>query len=155
MFQRKFLRHSFKFYPFIKLNIQKFSLSETSSSTDSTPQDTKNTNEQESSNYPTHFRAGSLIQLSNGSLRPVEDLNTDDFIKSAELSNEVQIDQSVVVSITPSKEKGSVMLGFSVGKDEVQVRILSFIFYNSLFDTIVKFEIWCMIYFVISFFDIF
>ena len=137
MFQRKFLWHSFKFYPFIKLNIQKFSLSETSSSTDSTPQDTKNTNEQDSSNYPTHFRAGSLIQLSNGSLRLVEDLNTDDFIKSAELSNEVQIDQSVVVSITPSKEKGSVMLGFSVGKDEVQVRILSFIFYTSLFDTIV------------------
>ena len=146
MFQRKFLWHSFKFYPFIKLNIQKFSLSETSSSTDSTPQDTKNTNEQESSNYPTHFRAGSLIQLSNGSLRPVEDLNTDDFIKSAELSNEVQIDQSVVVSITPSKEKGSVMLGFSVGKDEVQVRIPSFIFYTSLFDTIVCYT-YCSLYF--------
>ena len=64
-----------------------------------------------------------MIQLSNGTLRPVEDLNTDDFIKSAELSNEVQIDQSVVVSITPSKHKRSVMLGFSVGKEEVQVRL--------------------------------
>ena len=79
--------------------------------------------DQDSSDYPTHFTAGSLIQLSNGTLRPVEDLNTDDFIKSAELSNEVQIDQSVVVSITPSKNKGSVMLGFSVGKEEVQVRL--------------------------------
>ena len=79
-----------------------------------------------------------MIQLSNGSLRPVEDLNTDDFIKSAELSNEVQIDQSVVVSITPSKQKGSVMLGFSVGKEEVQVRIIVISYYHyqiSLFGT--------------------
>ena len=71
--------------------------------------------------YTAHFAAGSLIQLSNGTLRPVEDLNTDDFIQSAELSDEVQIDQSVVVSITPSNQKGSVMLVFSVGKEEVQV----------------------------------
>ena len=58
----------------------------------------------------------------------MEDLNTDDFIKSAELSNEVQIDKSVVVSVTPSKNKGSVMLGFSVGKEEVQVSQMSNIF---------------------------
>ena len=65
-------------------------------------------------------------------MRPVEDLNTDDFIKSAELSHEVQIDQSVVVSITPSKQKGSVMLGFSVGKEEVQVSQLLYSIYLSL-----------------------
>ena len=77
--------------------------------------------DQDEDEYPSHFKAGSLIQLSSGVLRPVEDLNTDDFIKSAELSNEVQIDQSVVVSITPSKNEGYVMLGFSVGKEDVQV----------------------------------
>ena len=66
-------------------------------------------------------------------MRPVEELNTDDFIKSAELSNEVQIDQSVVVSITPSKQKGSVMLGFSVGKEEVQVSLPNIIY--NLFKT--------------------
>ena len=93
--------------------------------------------DQDEDEYPSHFKAGSLIQLSSGVLRPVEDLNTDDFIKSAELSNEVQIDQSVVVSITPSKNEGYVMLGFSVGKEDVQVsqkstiiRILSKILCN-------------------------
>ena len=77
----------------------------------------------EEGDYPVHFTAGSLIQLSSGDLRPVEDLNTEDFIKSAELSQEVQIDQSVVVNIAPSKQTGLVMLGFSVGKEEVQVCI--------------------------------
>ena len=77
--------------------------------------------DKEGGDYPVHFTAGSLIQLSSGALRPVEDLNTDDFIKSAELSKEVQIDQSVVVNISPSKQKGLVMLEFSVGKEEVQV----------------------------------
>ena len=104
--------------------------------------------DQDEDEYPSHFKAGSLIQLSSGVLRPVEDLNTDDFIKSAELSNEVQIDQSVVVSITPSKNEGYVMLGFSVGKEDVQVsqkaiiiRILSKILCNEVnYSTLIEKE---------------
>ena len=111
-------------------------------------QDTKNdSKDQDEDEYPSHFKAGSLIQLSSGVLRPVEDLNTDDFIKSAELSNEVQIDQSVVVSITPSKNEGYVMLGFSVGKEDVQVsqksiinRILSLVLCNE----IIRIQTYCI-----------
>ena len=42
---------------------------------------------------------GSLIQLSNGDLKPVEDLDAEDFVRCAKSSQEVQIDQSVVVDI--------------------------------------------------------
>ena len=71
--------------------------------------------------FPTHFRLGSLIQLSNGDLKTVENLTTEDFIQSAETSPEVRIDHSVVTTLDLNLEKGTANITFSVGKQKVQV----------------------------------
>jgi len=70
--------------------------------------------------YPAHFTKGSVIQLANGDLKRIEDLSTDDFVRSAEISKDLCIDTSVVQSITPQAERGTVMLEFSVGQRQVQ-----------------------------------
>jgi len=72
---------------------------------------------------PSHFHLGSLIQLTNGDLKRVESLSTEDFIRSAKSSPEVKIDQSTVTAIEPCKERGTVMITFSVGKDNVKVAV--------------------------------
>ena len=71
--------------------------------------------------YPAHFRKGSVIQLANGDLKRIEDLSTDDFVSSADISKDLCIDTSVVRDITPVAERGTVMLQFSVGQSQVQV----------------------------------
>ena len=60
-------------------------------------------------------------QLTNGDLKRVESLSTEDFIRSAKSSPEVKIDQSTVTAIEPRNERGTVMITFSVGKDNVKV----------------------------------
>lgn len=72
---------------------------------------------------PSHFHLGSLIQLTNGDLKRVESLSTEDFIRSAKSSPEVKIDQSTVTAIEPRNERGTVMITFSVGKDNVKVAV--------------------------------
>jgi len=72
--------------------------------------------------YPAHFTKGSVIQLANGDLKRIEDLSTDDFVRSAEISKDLCIDTSVVRRITPLAERGTVMLEFSVGQRQVQAR---------------------------------
>ena len=74
-----------------------------------------------SSDFPTHFRFGSLIQLSNGDLKTVESLTTQDFIQSAETSPDIRIDHSIVTSVELKMEKGTANISFSVGKQKVQV----------------------------------
>jgi hypothetical protein len=76
------------------------------------------------SEYPTHFSLGSLIQLSNGDLKKVESLTTEDFVRSALFSSEVKIDQSTVTSLDLNLETGTVTITFSVGKQKVQVCLL-------------------------------
>ena len=51
----------------------------------------------------------------------MESLSTEDFIRSAKSSPEVKIDQSTVTAIEPCNERGTVMITFSVGKDNVKV----------------------------------
>ena len=57
----------------------------------------------------------------------MEDLATDDFLRSAEHSKEVKISQSTVTCLDPSQESGSGTISFAVGKQNVKViRILEF-----------------------------
>jgi hypothetical protein len=63
-----------------------------------------------------------LFQLSNGDLKRVEDLTTEDFVRSAEFSHEVGIDHSAVTHLKQSLDNGSVTIGFSVGKQKIQVK---------------------------------
>jgi hypothetical protein len=71
--------------------------------------------------YPAHFMKGSVIQLANGELKRVEDLTTEDFIRSAEASSDLCLDSSIVVSLSPLSDRGTVMIEFSIGPQNLQV----------------------------------
>jgi len=70
--------------------------------------------------YPAHFTKGSIIQLANGDLKRIEDLSTEDFVRSADMSKDLCIDTSVVRDIRPVAGRGTVLLEFSVGRRQVQ-----------------------------------
>lgn len=67
-----------------------------------------------------NFTRGSLIELSNGSLRRVEDLRTEDFIMSAEKSTDLQLADSTVVKIL-SSSNNCVMITFSYDNNRSKV----------------------------------
>ena len=71
--------------------------------------------------YPQHFMKGSIIQLANGELKRVEDLVTDDFVHSADISSDLKIDTSTVVHIEESPSHGTAVLEFVVGEHKVMV----------------------------------
>lgn len=71
--------------------------------------------------YPPHFMRGSIIQLANGDLKRVEDLRTDDFANSADISPDLKIDSSQVVQIEEVAGRSTVILGFSVGDQKLRV----------------------------------
>lgn len=79
--------------------------------------------EERGTRYPLHFTKGSLIQLSNGDLKKVEDLCSQDFIDSAESSADVRISHSTVTYIDPNLETGSGTISFAVGKHKIKVTV--------------------------------
>lgn len=73
---------------------------------------------------PSHFMKGAIIQLATGELKRVEDLQTQDFVRSAELSGGLKIDSSMVVNILASQQRpGLVSLHFTVGEQQSKVTI--------------------------------
>ncbi|KAG5856756.1 hypothetical protein ANANG_G00011250 [Anguilla anguilla] len=72
---------------------------------------------------PPYFMKGSIIQLADGELKRVEDLRTEDFIQSAEISGELKIDSSTVERIDGSPTPNSAIIQFSVGEHRVQVSV--------------------------------
>lgn len=64
---------------------------------------------------------GSIIQLGNGQQKRVEELDTRDFVESAGISENLQIDSSTVVHMRQNHERNTVILGFSVGQQNIQV----------------------------------
>ncbi|XP_050399361.1 ataxin-1 isoform X2 [Patella vulgata] len=73
--------------------------------------------------YPPHFMRGSVIQLANNKLKRVEDLETSDFVQSAEISSDLKIDSSTVIRIDEHVNRGTAILGFSVGEHKVKVTV--------------------------------
>ncbi|XP_009333530.1 PREDICTED: ataxin-1-like [Pygoscelis adeliae] len=71
-----------------------------------------------SSHLPSHFMKGAIIQLATGELKRVEDLQTQDFVRSAEVSGGLKIDSSTVVDIQESQWPGLVTLHFVVGEQQ-------------------------------------
>lgn len=72
---------------------------------------------------PPYFIKGSIIQLADGELKRVEDLKTEDFIQSAEISNDLKIDSSTVERIEGSHTSPNfAVVQFSVGEHRAQVR---------------------------------
>ncbi|XP_072536458.1 ataxin-1 [Salminus brasiliensis] len=74
-----------------------------------------------SSALPPYFMKGSIIQLADGELKRVEDLRTEDFLQSAEVSGELKIDSSTVERIDTSRTPDAVIIQFSVGEHKAQV----------------------------------
>lgn len=73
---------------------------------------------------PSHFMKGAIIQLATGELKRVEDLQTQDFVRSAEVSGGLKIDSSMVVDIRASQQRpGLVSLHFTVGELQSKVTI--------------------------------
>ncbi|ESN93449.1 hypothetical protein HELRODRAFT_144645, partial [Helobdella robusta] len=75
--------------------------------------------------YPPHFLNGSIIAVANGTLKKVEDLTTEDFIESANLSHDLKINVSEVVQMVPITERDTVQLSFTVGPQKIQVTVES------------------------------
>ncbi|NXP27831.1 ATX1L protein, partial [Scytalopus superciliaris] len=76
-----------------------------------------------SSQLPSHFMRGAIIQLATGELKRVEDLQTQDFVRSAEVSGGLKIDSSTVVDIQESQWPALVTLHFVVGEQQSKVSI--------------------------------
>ncbi|XP_061335983.1 ataxin-1-like isoform X1 [Pezoporus flaviventris] len=74
-----------------------------------------------SSHLPSHFMKGAIIQLATGELKRVEDLQTQDFVRSAEVSGGLKINSSTVVDIQESQWPGLVTLHFVVGEQQSKV----------------------------------
>lgn len=73
---------------------------------------------------PSHFMKGAIIQLATGELKRVEDLQTQDFVRSAEVSGGLKIDSSMVMDIRLSQQRpGLVSLHFTVGEQQSKVTI--------------------------------
>uniref|UniRef100_A0A4W5LAN4 Ataxin 1a n=1 Tax=Hucho hucho TaxID=62062 RepID=A0A4W5LAN4_9TELE len=72
---------------------------------------------------PPYFIKGSIIQLADGELKRVEDLKTEDFIQSAEISSELKIDSSTVERIDGSHTSNFAIVQFSVGEHRAQVSV--------------------------------
>uniref|UniRef100_H3A2M3 Ataxin 1 like n=1 Tax=Latimeria chalumnae TaxID=7897 RepID=H3A2M3_LATCH len=80
--------------------------------------------QQTTSHYlPSHFMKGAIIQLASGELKRVEDLQTQDFVQSAEISGGLKIDSSTVVDIQESQRLGFINLHFLVGEQQSRVNI--------------------------------
>ncbi|XP_062997208.1 ataxin-1-like [Elgaria multicarinata webbii] len=75
------------------------------------------------SHVPSHFMKGAIIQLATGELKRVEDLQTQDFVRSAEVSGGLKIDSSTVVDLQESPWLGFVTLRFVVGEQQSKVSI--------------------------------
>ncbi|KAK2498126.1 hypothetical protein MC885_013154 [Smutsia gigantea] len=72
---------------------------------------------------PPYFMKGSIIQLANGELKKVEDLKTEDFIQSAEISHDLKIDSSTVERIEDRHSPGVAVIQFAVGEHRAQVSV--------------------------------
>ncbi|XP_054620214.1 ataxin-1a [Dunckerocampus dactyliophorus] len=76
------------------------------------------------SSLPPYFVKGSIIQLADGELKRVEELKTEDFIQSAEISRELKIDSSTVERIEGSHASPDLaVVQFSVGEHRAQVSV--------------------------------
>lgn len=69
-------------------------------------------------NPSTNFTKGSLIELANGDLRPVEDMRTEDFILSSNKNPELQMADTTVVKIAQGLQN-NVSITFSYNGNTV------------------------------------
>ncbi|XP_063930978.1 ataxin-1 [Zophobas morio] len=74
---------------------------------------------------PNNFSKGCLIQLTNGELRKIEDMRTEDFVSSAEHSPELRLAESTVVRIEENHVNGTATITLSYNQRRTQVEFES------------------------------
>ncbi|XP_063240969.1 ataxin-1-like [Bacillus rossius redtenbacheri] len=67
---------------------------------------------------PANFSRGSLVQLASGELKRVEDLRTEDFVRSAEHSASVKLDPSTVLRIQQDPVQGTARLALTLSQGD-------------------------------------
>ena len=70
---------------------------------------------------PSPFVKGSIIQLTSGELKRVEDLTTDDFVHSTKLYPDHKLDTSTVVKIEDGTDAGCTHITFTINSSKKQV----------------------------------
>lgn len=76
-------------------------------------------------NPSTNFTKGSLIELANGDLRPVEDMRTEDFVSSSNKNPELQLAETTVVKIVHGTQH-NVLITFSYNGSTVSTKFIYF-----------------------------
>lgn len=71
--------------------------------------------------YPTHFMRGTQLHVANGTVKRVEDLSSDDFLRCAAESSDVVVNASVVKAIQKTSP-GCVQIVFETGNSKDRVR---------------------------------
>lgn len=69
------------------------------------------------------FSKGSLIQLRGGKVVRVEELRTEDFVRSAEGSEAIRLDPSTVVALEERPEDGTARLTLAYGSDKQRSQV--------------------------------
>lgn len=80
----------------------------------------KNLNLGSSSGNATNFSKGTLIELSSGELKRVEDMRTEDFITSSSKNPNLQLIDTTVVKMT-SQSKNNVLITLSYNNNKVKI----------------------------------
>ena len=73
------------------------------------------------SHYFPPFTKGSLIMLSTGGIKPIEDLKTADFIESAKISKQLSLETCKIAKIQDVPNSGITLIGFAVDDCEKEV----------------------------------
>ena len=74
------------------------------------------------SHYFPPFAKGSLIMLSTGGLKPIEDLKTVDFIESAKVSKQLSLETCKIAKIQEVPNSAITLIGFAVDECEKEVQ---------------------------------
>ena len=85
---------------------------------------------EQKTNYPKSyyfppFTKGSLIMLSTGGLKPIEDLKTADFIESAKVSKQLSLETCKIAKIQDVPNSPITLIGFAVENYEKEVSVYS------------------------------
>ncbi|XP_003741399.1 ataxin-1 [Galendromus occidentalis] len=70
-----------------------------------------------------HFKKGSVIRLGDGNLRTVEQVTTDDLIKSAEATPGVRLDSSKILRMEAASQAHAVLITFAVTSSKQEVSV--------------------------------
>lgn len=76
-----------------------------------------------SAQVPSPFVKGSIIQLTSGDLKRVEDLTTEDFINSIKLYPDHNLDTSTVVKVEDGTDAGCTHITFTINSSKKQVTL--------------------------------